>query len=236
MITKIKANNDLINHVLKSSTPVDERVDVFSRFEMDADDIKVIFDTLENPANEYTEEFKATTYRLVSKYQVLSTSDIDRYKDKLDWQCICKYQKLDSYLMRNFKNFLDLNLVARFQVLDPEIIREMKDELDFDIVCKYQILGEDLMEELIDYIDYETVSTYQILSVGFIEKYLDRLHVPSLAVSGQLTVALLDAHAEELEDSLNTMAFYHIAKKVADLDTSTTFKTMYSAQLAPFKS
>ena len=233
-MNKIKANNAIIEHVLKVTTPVDELVDVFAKFEMDTEDIKIIVDTLEDVNLEYPGEFKQTIYRLISKYQSLSSDDIDRYKDKLDWSCVCKYQTLNSYLMRNLKGFLDMDLVARFQTLDPEIIKEMKEDLDFKLVCKYQILSEELMEELIDYVDYETVSMYQILSMGFIEKYLDRLHVPSLAVSGQLTVGLLDTYADDLEDKLNDMSFYHIKKKLVDLDTSTSFVTKYADRLAKF--
>lgn len=233
-MSKVKANNALINHVLKQSTPVDELVDIFNKFEFDTDDIKIISTTLENVDNNYTDEFKKTVYRLISKYQELSIDDIDRYKDKLDWDCICKYQKLNSYVMRNLKGFLKLDIISRFQKIEPEIIKEFKDELDFTLICKYQILSEELMEELIDYIDYETISMYQILTEDFIEKHIDILHIPSLAVSNQLNVTLLDKYTDELEYKLNSMAFYHIKKKVTDLDSSTSFKTRYKDQLDLF--
>lgn len=229
---KIEANNAIIGHVLKPTTPIDELVDIFTKFKMDTNDIKTIADTLEDPDNTYEDEYKQIVYRLISKYQSLSSDDIDRYKDKLDWSCICKYQTLNSYLMRNLKGFLDLDLIAKYQVLESSIIKEMKDELNFRIICKHQILTEELMEELIDYIDYETVSMYQILTTQFIDKYLDRLHIPSLIISGQLTVTLLDKYADVLEDKLNTMCFYHIKNKVKDLGTSTVFAAKYADKLA----
>lgn len=133
--------------------------------------------------DKYVSKFDKYDWWTISKKQILSYEQIDKYADKLDWR-----------------------LVAHYQTLNGDLIRKYKDKLqdEWDTICCYQNLTDDIIEEFIDNIDFSSlIGNKTILSEYIIEKYSNKIDKYTLFSKQYFSEDFLNKHTDWwLYDSL----------------------------------
>ena len=130
-----------------------------------------------NLSESFMEKFQnKLVFQCISKYQVLSENFIEKYKDRLDWFFVSAYQKLSESFIEKHKDKVSWAMISKFQKLSEPFIEKHKEKLDWFYITIYQKLSESFIEKLKDKILWNNVLTYQKVSENFIEKHYNLIN------------------------------------------------------------
>jgi len=102
----------------------------------------------EQDIEKYKKKFNQSHWNYISKYQILSESFIEKYKNELDWNCVLTYQKLSEPFIEKYKSFYTSSCwssISRFQKLSVSFIRKYKYLINWNDIVTCQNIPIDLI-------------------------------------------------------------------------------------------
>ena len=105
---------------------------------------------------------------LISVYQILSKSFLEKHSNKLIWDLISEYQNLSEDFIERHANKVDWVGISSRQKLSEPFIEKNCDKVDWYMISKHQKLSESFIERHSEEVDWNSISSFQKLSEEFI--------------------------------------------------------------------
>jgi len=100
---------------------------------------------------------------------------IEKYKDKLLWNCISVRKDLSEDFIERFRDYVNWYYISMFQKLSEKFIDRHADKVDWELIPIKQKLTDKFVEKHKDRLDWNIISRYKKLSKKFILKYIDKI-------------------------------------------------------------
>ena len=110
-------------------------------------------------------------WSLISKYQKLPESFIEKHIDKLNFSDISKFQKLSDDFISKYSDYLEWHLISCYQNLSESLIDRYSDKVDWYLISGNQKLSESFIEKHSKEVRWHLISKYQKLSEEFKKKH-----------------------------------------------------------------
>lgn len=115
----------------------------------------------------------------ISTQQALLPEDLEKFRNYVSWKDISKSQKLSLTQLDKYKFYLDWELISVYQKLSTEHFFCFKDYLClyWHNIIRYQNLNSKDLELFKDKLNWNMVSKYQKLSSEDLEKYKNLINI-----------------------------------------------------------
>jgi hypothetical protein len=138
--------------------------------------------------------FDEINWEEASRYKEISDENIEKFKDKLDWQQLLQHHNFSVDQVDKYFTYIGKELINSVKPITEALLRKYEEFIDW----KYVLLCFEIPCDLIDkhladfYDDEDTwgrIRKYSNLKEWFIMKYYDQLSYPSINITSNRTIS-----------------------------------------------
>lgn len=138
----------------------------------------------------------------ISKYQILSESFMDKYKDKLNWDIMLISQAMSENFILSHIEYINWGLLSTYKKtqLSVDFLLKYKDKLNWDeISATRKSFSNDTLYKIGDVINWNVYNSYgHHIDEDIIDKHIQKFDIEILLTKNKLTEQFLIKHQNYL--------------------------------------
>jgi len=152
----------------------------------------------------------------ISSFQKLSESFIREFKDEVNWSGISSFQKLSEHFIREFQCKVNWINISRCQWLSEDFIKEFQDKVSWINISRYQKLSESFIREFQDKVNWDEISSFQKLSEEFIALFENKVNWYNVSYCQILSKNFIKEFGDNIDIKIQNLnhKVYTVAEKM----------------------